>query len=261
MRRNQILSALLLVVCAVVFSGCEAIYQVSSEGSEKAFRPIHKTPTESNDLSTPFYATKLGESTSAQVLESYMNTSDTLSQSESVIGIYGSDKKQKKAWFNIAAFNEESLTSTRKYFLSSYDRPTEWFVKKEKLRFEAEIVMDRAVLDEAYANADAKTIAVLKKIRLLYNADIQQLTKYSRDMGNIGMLPNQSMNIVLTTLSQNSSDASKLLDFEGLDFDHPTLNEGKIRLKIDDESGIVKLKIKIGSVIDTWDEQEDVKSF
>lgn len=261
MRRNQILSALLLVICAVVFSGCEAIYQVSSEGSEKAFRPVHKTPTESNDLSVPFYATTLGASTSAEVLERFMNTSGTISQSESVIGVYGSDEKRKKAWFNMAAFDEESLTSTRKYFNSTYDRPSEWFVKKEKLRFEAEIIMDRAVLDEAYANADAKTIAVLKKVRELYNADIQQLTKYSRNMGNIGMLPNQSMNIVLTQLKQNPSDAGKLLDFEGFDFDHPTLNEGKIRMKIDDESGIVKLKIKIGSVIDTWDEQEDVKAF
>ncbi len=258
MKINLILLTV-LTIFAGFMAGCAAIGQKGKDTGEYLFRPVHQSPSESQTLAIPYRQTEIGQSTSADVIEYFVETPHAvISQSESVVGLYGADKDRKKAWFNIVAFDEDSLTAKRKYFLSSYDRPKEWFVLKEKLRFDASIMIDPAIMNEAYANADAKRIAILREVRRKFNQDIQQLTKFNRDIGNIGMLANQSMNIVLTELSTNPAYAEQLEYFEGLDFDHPTLDEGKIRLAIDPDGNIVRLKIKIGSVIDDWSRQTDV---
>lgn len=256
---NKLLVSFVLAVVACFFCGCAAVGQKGKDYGDYWFRPIHVSPAESENLNLPYRTTNLGKSTSAEILEVMVNNAtEVLSQSESVVASYGSDHNRQKAWFNMVSFDEEKLTAKRKYFLSSYDNPKEWFVLKEALRFDAEMFIDRAILDDAYANADAKRIAILKEIRRKYNQDIQEVTKYHRDLGNIGMLANQSMNIVLTEFELNPSYAEQMEYFEGFDFDHPTLDEGKIRMVIDQGRGIVKLKIKIGSVVDKWSQQKDV---
>lgn len=251
--------SVLLAVWTLLLTGCAGIGQKTSDYGEYWFRPVHQSPAESEKLNYPYKQTELGVSNSAQVLEAMViNATEVISQSESVVGAYGFEGKRNKAWFNIVSFDEEELTAKRKYFLSSYDNPKEWFVLKEKLRFDAQILLDPAVMNEAYANADAKRIAILKEIRSKFNQDMQELTKFNRDMANIGMLANQSMNIVLTKFELNPAFAEQMEYFGGYDFDHPTLNEGKIRMVIDEGRGLVKLKIKVGSVVDDWNRQKDV---
>lgn len=259
MTRNQNIITLFTLAVVITLAGCAGIGQKTNEYGDKIASPFQQTPTDSDQLSVPYQKTVLGYSTSAQVLEDIVyNSTETISQSESVIGAYGVDKKRKRAWFNIVAFDEEALIASRKYFLSTYDRPKSWFYLKEKLRFDTELYIGRGILDDAYANADAKRIAILAEVRRIFNADIRQLEKYNRDMANIGMLVNQSLNVILNQFKINPAYAEQMEYFNGLDFDHPTLNDGKIRIVIDDETGLVKVKIKIGTIIKTWGEQKDV---
>jgi hypothetical protein len=158
----------------------------------------------------------------------------------------------------MAAFDEEGYEVSRKYFVSGYDKPREWFVLKEKLRFDGELKIDSAVLDESYADENARKIAVLKEILNVYNNDVMQVQKYNQNLVNIAMLVNQSINTVLVRLNTNPFYAQNLGRVEGLDFDHPTMNKGKIRLLINDDTDVVRIKIKIGSVVNQWNCQKDV---
>lgn len=241
------------------FAGCAGVSQVGQETGEFALRPFHQSPYESDSLNFNYRLTWLGMTNSATVLDQIQTREkEVISQSESVIGCYGEDTERQKAWFNVVAFDEEKLTATRKYFLSSYDKPKEWFILKEKLRFDAELMIPAAVMDEPYTSSNIKRIEILDTIRKTYNADMVQLEPDNRKMANIGLLVNQTINTVIVSLKESPAFAEMLEMFEGYDFDHPTLGEGKIRMVIDDDRDIVKVKIKIGTVIKDWSQQKDV---
>ena len=256
MRRILFLSFLTM---ALFFAGCAGVSQLGQETGEKAFIAFHQSPYESDSLNFNYRLTWLGLTNSATVLDQIkMRDTELISQSESIIGCYGEDKERQKAWFNVVAFDEEKLTASRKYFLSSYDKPKEWFILKEKLRFDAELMMNPAVMDEPYTSSNIKRIEILDTVRKTYNADMAQLELDNRKMANIGLLVNQTINTVIVGLKESPAFAEMLEMFEGYDFDHPTLGQGKIRMVIDHERNIVKIKIKIGTVIKDWPEQSDV---
>ncbi len=260
MKKTLILTVLAGVCVAFAMSGCAAVAYSSKKAGDYTFRKVHRTPQESEKLNVSYYLTVLGETSSADVLNNIYNSeSEIISQSQSVVASYGWDEKPEKAWSNMVAFDEESLTASRKYFLKSCDNPKKWFVLKEKLRFDGEVLMSPAILDEAYANANDRRIAVLKELRKNYYSDLMQMQNFNTKLINIGLLANQTLNVIITDLKANPDFAVTLENLEGMDFDHPTLGQGKAKMMIDDETGTVRLKIKIGTVIDTWLEQEDVK--
>lgn len=259
-KKTLILAVLAGLCTAMAISGCAAVSYSGSKASNYALRKTHQTPQESEKLNVSYYLTVLGETSSADVLESIQNTeSEIVSQSQTVIASYGWDEKPEKAWSNMVAFDEEALTASRKYFLKSCDTPTKWFVLKEKFRFDAEVLLSDAILDEAYANSNDRRIAALEAVRKSYYGDLMQLQNYNTKLINIGLLVNQTLNVVINNFKVNPDFAVTLENAEGMDFDHPTLGEGKIKMMIDDATGTVRLKVKIGTVIDTWLEQEDVK--
>ena len=256
MRRILLLSFLAVTV---LLTGCAGISQLGQETGEVTLRAFHESPDESDSLNFNYRLTWLGITNSATILDQIkMRENEVISQSQSVIGCYGEEKNRQKAWFNVVAFDEEKLTASRKYFLSSYDRPKEWFILKEKLRFDAELMMPAAVMDEPYTSSNIKRIEILDEVRKTYNADMVQLEPDNRKMANIGMLVNQTINTVIVSLKESPAFAEMLEMFEGYDFDHPTLGEGKIRIVIDHQRNVVKIKIKIGTVVRDWSEQPDV---
>jgi hypothetical protein len=211
-----------------------------------------------SDLLESYYKTVLKQSTSAEVLAVIQKPDQgLLSQSESVIACWGQKKKSYKRWFNMVAFHEEELTVQRKYFFVEDERPRELIIlPKQKLRFDTEMVLDEEFLEQPFANENARRIAILQHVLEIYRQDIGQVSKDNKKLAASGMMVNRTISRILQILDDMPVLASRLTELDGLDFDHPVLGKGKIRMIVRDD--IVKVKIKIGTVIRNFDRQADV---
>ncbi len=247
MKRIRFVSAILLSACCCVLGGCVWFQSLLPEG-----KPYD------NELLGSYYQTVLKESTSADVLASIQGPDyGLLSQSESVIASWGQKKKGYKTWFNIVTFHEDELTVQRKYFFVEDERPrTLPLLPRQKLRFDTEMVLEEDILEQPYANENARKIAILRHVLETFKQDIEQVKQDNRMLAATGMMVNRSILRVLQILDDMPVMAFKLAELDGLDFDHIVLGKGKIRMVIRDD--IVKVKIKIGSVIKNFSRQMDV---
>ncbi|MCE5186644.1 MAG: hypothetical protein LLF76_11020 [Planctomycetaceae bacterium] len=194
-----------------------------------------------------YYATTLGMSTSSDVLATIQDPkTEYLSQSESVVASWGkAERKDRTHWFNMVAFDEEQMTAVRKYGFILEE--TTWGLNRTPLpalRFDGEMVMSSEVLDAAYANNNAKLLAVLSAARDLFKKDATEVTYESDVLRSSTMMVYQAFNSVINRLTQSPAYAVKLPELEGMEFDHPTLGESRIRMVIEDQ--VVKVKIKAG---------------
>lgn len=188
----------------------------------------------------------LKQSTSAEVLAVIQQKKEFLSQSESVVAAWDEKRKGSMLWFNAVAFDEDLLTAVRKYSFVADERiKGYWTIPAQKLRFDAEVVLDPKVLAEPYANENARRIAVLKQLLKDYGTDIIQLTGDSQTLTSGSMMARRAVNTVITLLDQNPAYAIKLDQPNGLDFDHTILGKGRARLTITGD--IAKLTIKVGT--------------
>lgn len=157
----------------------------------------------------------------------------------------------------MVAFHEEELTVQRKYFFVEDERPRELIIlPKQKLRFDTEMVLDEEFLEQPFANENARRIAILQHVLEIYRQDIGQVSKDNKKLAASGMMVNRTISRILQILDDMPVLASRLTELDGLDFDHPVLGKGKIRMIVRDD--IVKVKIKIGTVIRNFDRQADV---
>ena len=84
-----------------------------------------QTFDEEETVYTKYYQTTLGYSTSADVLDMIHEPLDEyLSQSESVVASWNEGDKGQTHWFNMVAFDEETLTAVRKYGFSLVGYPS-----------------------------------------------------------------------------------------------------------------------------------------
>lgn len=219
-----------------------------------------------------YYATTLKLSTSADVLAMIQDPqTEYLSQSESVVASWGkAEQKDRTHWFNMVAFDEEQMTAVRKYGFILEETTKGWNRPPlPALRYDAEMVISRDVLEAAYPSANAKMLAVLTEARKQFKTDSDALTFDSDVFRSSVMMVHQSLNSVINRLTQSPAYAVKIPLPEGLAFDHPTLGESRLRMVIEDD--VVKLKIKAGKAwfkgepvellfIETpFEEQEDVR--
>lgn len=188
--------------------------------------------------------TILQQSSSAQVLSSLHEPLDEyLSQSESVVASWNQRDKGRTHWFNMVAFDEESLLAIRKYGFSCVEQrlgpnaPT-----KPRVRLDAELVLDSEILDGAYPTQNARFIAVLKEVKKQFAADALQVTTDSQILQSSTMMVSQLFQTIQVKLEQSPALASHLSWLEGLEFEHPTLGQSRIRMLI--LNNIVKIKIK-----------------
>jgi hypothetical protein len=246
-----------IIVCsafALLFVGCNAANDVG----EFAGSPLHQTPHETDKLNHGYETTELGISNSAEVLANIRNSPrELVSQSESVIAAWRQDPdKDDRTWFNMVAFDEEALTAMRKYFVFVYDRPSEWFVLKEKFRFDAEIVFDQGFMDEPFADENSRRIAILRKVLETYSEDVSAVEADNQKMADTSLVANQTIYGILAKLKMSPAFASRLDDREGLEFDQINLGDGKIRMLTN--GNIVRVKIKAGTITRSWMQQQDV---
>lgn len=247
MKHVKLVNTILLLSCCCVLCGCVWLHGMLPEG-----RPYD------SELLDSYYRTVLKQSTSAEVLAVIQRPDQgLLSQSESVIASWGQKKKGYKTWFNMVAFHEEQLTVQRKYFFVEDERSRNVLVLPvQKMRFDTEMVLDEEILEEPFANENARRIAILKHVLENFKQDIGQVTQDNKKLAASGMMVNQSLSRILQILDDMPVLASKLTELDGLDFDHIVLGKGKVRMVIRGDT--VKVKIKIGSVIRNFRRHVDV---
>jgi hypothetical protein len=197
---------------------------------------------------------KLKESTSAEVLAAIARPkSELLSQSKSVVASQGIKKSGHKLWLNMVAFDENEPTAKRKYFFVVDEKAESLLLwPKRKLIFDSEMVLDAKVLNEPYANENARRIAILKQVIESTRRDADEVAVDNKIIGICGMLINQTLTTVLQRLDESPVLASKLSGTKGFGFDHITIGNGKIAMNITDD--IVKVKVRLGSFVWTFED-------
>ena len=247
MRHTRLVSAVLLSVCCFILGGCVWFGSLLPEGA----------PSD-NELLDIYYQTVPKESTSADVLSLIQRPKGgLLSQSESVVACWGEKKDGYKTWFIMVAFHEDELTVQRKYFFVADERPRSLpMLPKQRLWFDTEMVLNRDFIEQPFANENARRIAVLQHVLDTYKEDLKQLTPDNRKLGASGSMVNQTLARILQILDDMPALAVKLSEPAGLEFDHITLGRGRVRMVIRDD--VVKVKIKIGTIIKDFAKQPDV---
>ncbi|HIJ72069.1 MAG TPA: hypothetical protein HPP87_12020 [Planctomycetes bacterium] len=230
------------VGCSIVFAGCDLSFY---EAPMDIFTSYERY-TGDSWLLDRYEQVVLKESSSAQVLSVIQQKDEFLSQSESVVAAWGDKRSGSMLWFSSVAFDEDLLTAKRKYSFVADERiKGYWTIPAQKLRFDAQAVINPQVLAEPYANENARRIAVLKQLLKDYSSDIVQLAPDSQTLTSGSMMARRVVNTVITRLEQNPAYATKLDKPNGLDFDHPVLGKGRAGLIITDD--IADLTIKVGT--------------
>jgi len=234
---------LLAVLCFCVLCSC-------SIGDY--FEPL--VPPYSWELSASYHQTKLKESTSADVLAAIHRPKyELLSQSKSVIASVGKKKKGHKIWCNMVAFDENELTAKRKcFFLVDEEAKSLLIGPSRRLLFDIETVVEKEVLDEPYANENARRIAILRRVLENIRRDVDEVAPDNKMIDICGALINQTLWTVLQKLDESPVLASKLSDAKGFGFDHITIGKGNIVMNVTDD--IVKVKVRLGSLVWTFDD-------
>lgn len=239
-----------VVTVCFVMSGCVALVGPGAR----------KVSVDDIPIFDRYYLANLKQSSSADIIGAISTDgTELMSQSESVIASWTEEKKGYVFWFNMIAFDEEELKAVRKYCLVFDEKATRglWFMfPVQRCRFEASMVIDESVLEEAYSNENERRIAVVKEVLARFGSDSAQLTADSRVLSSSTMVVKQILNTILHQLEMSPALAARLDDLSGMQFDHMTLDKGKVRMIIEDD--IVKLKVKIGSNIKDFEEHPDV---
>jgi hypothetical protein len=230
---------LLASICLCALCGCSLVACLKPE-----------EPPYDEDLPVAYDRTRLRTSTSADVLAVIDRPQyEALSQSKSVIASLGQKNDGYKTWFNMVGFDENTLTAKRKYFFLVDERGRALFGPKRTLKFNCQLVLESEVLNEPYADKNARQIAILKQVLNDFRKDVDQVAEDNKTLDICGMLVNQTMETVLRKLNSSPALASNLGEAEGLDFDHISLGSGHISM-IEIMNDTVNVNINISSL--TW---------
>jgi hypothetical protein len=233
---------LLAVLCFCALCGCSVPEQADFAS------PGDRT------LSTAYRKTTLKESTSADVLAIITEPDEEtqeepeqglISQTKNIIALQGTNKKGYKMWFNLIAFDENETTASRKSFFV-IDEKTESLLiwPRRRFVFKTEMVLEPKVLNEPYANEDARQIAILKQVSENMRKDVAEVAEDNKKIGICGMMVNQTLGTVLYRLEQSPVLTSRMNDLDsGLKFNHMTLGDGKITMDVNDDIASVKVKL------------------
>ena len=115
---------------------------------------------------------------------------------------------------------------------------------RRKLRFDAELVAPRQLLDEPYTDAGDRNRAILAWAMESFREDMDSLGRENTELLSLAMLIRQMGNGILQTLDRSPGLSATLADPEGVAFDHINLGPGRIRMLIHDD--VARIKIKVG---------------
>ena len=230
-----------------------AIFAVSSLSGCAVFDVKELLTPEKKPSDEQVYAVynqiELRNSDSADVLATIpLSEVELLSQSKSVVASAGQKKKGYKSWFNMVAFDENELTVTRKYIFMVDEKPKVLFVEPwTYAKFDCEMVLDSKILDEPYANDNARKIAILEQVLKNFQKDMSEVSPDNKVLATSGMVINQAIRTVLVKLEPSPALASRLSDETGLGFRHPSLDKGRIQMDIVND--VVTVKVRMGSAV------------
>ena len=198
---SKFITLLLLCSCFLMFSsGCfvmDTAEFLATEAPRRDYRDIVKS----------YNKTILKQSDASEVVPMIYDEEckcELLSQTRSIVASQGQNKRGHKVWLNIVAFDENALTARRKYICLMDERPKVLFMDPwEGLRFNCEMVFDRKVLDEPYANENARRIAVLKQVLKYTREDMKEVGPDNKKIKVLGMMINQAMKTILVKLDKS----------------------------------------------------------
>jgi len=221
-------------------------------------------------LSVPYYQTRLGASSSLDVLAQadapdYQFDPEhigkqLLSQSDTMVALSGQNANGFKTWVNLVAFDESRMTARRKYFFCSDERatntttePLESLVGRGRgLYFDAQLRLDAKIRTTPYATDEARQIAILRWLAEQFNADVRRLTDRADEPTNAnellataGMMMNQTFQGVLLTLSKSPGLARDLPSTQGVAFGHISLNEGRVQMLATNDAVAIKVRVNL----------------
>ena len=250
------LAKLLVLLCCCGLGSCVVIdigEFLATEDPRRDFRDIVKG----------YDNTVLRESTAADAISMiyYPDCNcELLSQTKNIVASQGQNKRGHKVWFTMVAFDENELTSQRKYICLVDERPKVLFFEPwEALRFNTEMVMDKKVLDEPYADENARRIAVLTQVLENVRADMKEISPDNKKINVLGMMINQAMETILVKLDKSPALAANLSNTEGIEFNHINLDRGRAYMSIEED--IATVKIRLGQYVTKLKWSEDVDDY
>ncbi len=222
-----------LLACGLV-TGCSVLEFVRPSG-----------PPSYQQIYAAYKQTVLKQSTSADVLTAFGRPEyELLSQSKSIIASAGQKKKGRKTWFNMVAFDENELIAKRKYVFIADERPKQLFAKPwEGVDFDCKMVLPRKVLDEPYANENARRVAILKQVGADTRKDTKEIGADNEVVGRCGMIVGQAIDTVTVKLDGSPALAARLTDPNGLEFSHTSFDKGLLRMVVEDDVATVRLRL------------------
>ncbi|MBN2019936.1 MAG: hypothetical protein JW749_06905 [Sedimentisphaerales bacterium] len=233
-----------LMTCALalLLAGCESGWDVVG-----LFKP--QGPPSNQQIYDVYNQTILKESTSADVLAAFGNPEDALlSQTKNIIALAGQKKKGYRMWFNMVTFDEDKLDARRKYVFISDERPKQVLVEPwEGVYFDCQLVIPKDVLDEPYANENARRIAILKRVVTDVRKDTGEIGADNKDVETSGFIVGQAIETVLVKLNESPAIAIRLSKEGGLEFQHPGYKSGRLRMTV--ESDIANVDVRLGSFV------------
>lgn len=202
---------------------------------------------DNKDIFNRFYMTDLKQSASVDVLNVIKTLQrEEVTQSGNLVVSFGDDNDGMISWFNLVAFDDQTLKAARKYGFMVNERTRQTLLMKapQKLRFDAQAVIDPQVLAGPYSDENARKLAILHWLDRQFATDGTQISISSQVLASDTLAVRQTLGSALVQLDANPVQAARLVDFDGVRFDHPTLGRSHIRMLIEED--IVKLKIKSG---------------
>ncbi len=123
---------------------------------------------------------------------------------------------------------------------------------RKGLLFDSEFVVDPEVLTTPYATEEAQKIAVVKWLAERFQSDVTALVGRPKApaQGNeqivvSGMMVNQLFQGILTELAQSPGLAKNLGTDQGIQFPHPSLGEGRLRLLVNNDTAVVTIRVNL----------------
>ena len=229
-----------LVFCGLL-AGCQVVEFIKPAG-----------PPSNQEIYDVYSQITLEQSTSADVILLFAKPENGLiSQSKSIIAQAGQKKKGYKSWFNMASFDENSLIVNRKYVFIVDERPKQLFVEPwEGVFFDCRIVLPKEVLDEPYANDNARRIAILKHVGDITRTDTDEVGADNKVIATDGMMVGQAIDTATVKLDTSPALAARLTEPEGFEFEHISFDKGRLRLTVDGD--VATVKIQLGSYAKKW---------
>ncbi len=186
-------------------------------------------------------------------LEPGFAEAELISHGENVVVSLGQSKDGYQTWFNMVTFQEKELNAVRKYFFFVDDEfKSLQLSPNQGLRFDCEMVIGEEMLAEPGTPENARRIAMLRNILDNFHKDMNELSEdaATKEQENkmldiFRMLINQTFEVILRELDSSPVLATRLSQPGGVEFDHITLDKGKIQMIV--RGDIVTVKIRLGA--------------